>query len=111
MMEKMEEIKRNIRTKLLTLSDKILEVDEFKEALLTQVNDECEYWFDEYPRIYSYELLETGYISLEEGIDEMICSKYYIKVKMKRIFLEIQKDYIIVLEVGETSVEEREEDQ
>ena len=109
--ERMEEIKRSIRTKLLTLSNKILEVDEFKEAILEvaqKFDCECEYWFDEYPYIYSYRPLEetNEYISFEKGVDEIVCNEYYIEPELTRVLIRIYgKDYILPLEVGEISVE------
>jgi hypothetical protein len=109
--ERMEEIKRSIRTILLTLSNKILEVDEFKKEILkvTQKFDcGCEYWFDEYPYIYSYKPLEetNEYISFEKGVDEIVCNEYYIEPELTRVLIRVNNDdYILVLEVGEISVE------
>jgi hypothetical protein len=109
--ERMEEIKRSIRTKLLTLSNKILDVDEFKGAILEVVKKfdyECEYWFDEYPYIYSYKLLEeeNEYISFEKGVDEIICNEYYIEPELTKVLIRArEKDYILLLEIGEISVE------
>jgi len=106
-----DEIKKNIETKLKLLLGRVIEVDEFKEAILEvaqKFDCECEYWFDEYPYIYSYRPLEetNEYISFEKGVDEIVCNEYYIEPELTRVLIRIYgKDYILPLEVGEISVE------
>jgi hypothetical protein len=111
-MSEIEEIKERIKRGLLILKDKILEVSEYKEAILEDAQKydrECEYWFDEYPYIYSQRILEENYITFERAVDEVICNKYYIEVELERLMVEIDgKDYILVLEVKEVKVEKNE---
>jgi len=106
-----DEIKKNIETKLKLLLGRVIEVDEYKQEIIEAIREDCDYYFDEYPEIYSYNAIsdlenEYGYISYERGIDEIYCREYTIYPELVRVLITAyNKDYILLLEIKEIDIE------
>ena len=101
------EIKKNIETKLKFLLGRVIEVDSYKQEIIEAIREYCDYYFDEYPEIYIYSVIsENGYISYERGTDEINCREYIIYPELVRILITAyNKDYILLLEIKEIDIE------
>jgi hypothetical protein len=111
-----EEIEKSIRFELEFLKNRLIEASDYTDKLLSKIqrltNSECEYEFDEYPKIYSQKLYEDdyGYVSYETAVDEVRCENYEIYVETKRVVMTLDRgkvDLILILDVGEIRAKER----
>jgi hypothetical protein len=101
------EIKKKVKAKLKLLLGKIIEIDSYKQEIIEAIGEYCDYYFDEYPDIYSYSAIsEDSYISYERGIDEIACRGYAIYPELVRVLISAHNnDYILLLEIKEIDIE------
>jgi hypothetical protein len=114
------EMEKSIRFELEFLKNKFIEVNDYTDKLLSKIqqltNSECEYEFDEYPKIYSQKLYAQklykdgyGYVSYENAVDEIRCENYVVHIETERVIITLDKgkiDLILILDVGEIRVKE-----
>jgi len=114
--KKIEKIERGIEFSLEFMVNKILKVDEYREKIEKSAKEltkeECDYYFDEYPKVYDQMMIgDFDYVSFEEGIDEITCEKFVIYPKLDRILIRTRNiDLILILNIKEIKVKKVDEE-
>jgi len=107
--QKEEKIKDGVMSILMIMTNKVLTADEYMKPLLIKAEkltgEECEYYFDEYPYLFSIHKDDNGYVSLEKAIDEIKCENYDIYPEIIRVLISINNnDLVITLDVRDVEV-------